>query len=215
MDQMKRCAIYARVSTDKQTTDNQRPALVQMAQARGWEIAEVFEEVGSSAKARPVFDRLLLGAHQGRYQVILVAALDRVGRSMVGNITSILSLDAIGVQVVSLREPWLDTQGPVRPLLLAIFGWIAEQERLQLVERVKAGLDRARREGKHIGRRPIEVDLGKALAFRSNGLSIRKAARELGCSSSKLHSLLQSHDEIAAATAGSAPVHQPLQNEGA
>src|SRR5467141_1966984 len=92
-----------------------------------------------------------------------------LGRSMVGNLQAVLELDRIGVQIVSVREPWLDTSGPVRSLLIAIFSWVAEQERSRLIERTRAGLDRARREGKRIGRPRVRVDLTKALALKGEG----------------------------------------------
>jgi DNA invertase Pin-like site-specific DNA recombinase len=71
---------------------------------------------------------------------------------MVGNLADVLELDRIGVTVVSVRESWLDTGGPVRSLLIAIFSWVAEQERARLIERTKAGLAAARRKGKRLGR---------------------------------------------------------------
>jgi putative DNA-invertase from lambdoid prophage Rac len=80
-------------------------------------------------------------ARRGSFDVLLVWALDRVGRSMVDNLRDVLELGRLGVQIVSLREPWLDTGGPVRDLLLAIFSWVAQQERLRFVERTKAGID--------------------------------------------------------------------------
>src|SRR6516165_8246903 len=72
---------------------------------------------------------------------------------MTGAINTVLELDRLGVPVLSVREGWLDTSGPVRPLLVAILGWVAEQERTRLIERVHAGLERARRQGKALGAR--------------------------------------------------------------
>jgi hypothetical protein len=74
---------------------------------------------------------------------------------MVSNLQAVLDLDRCGVQVVSIREPWLDTGSAVRPLLIAIFGWVAEQERVTIVARTKAGLERARRSGARLGRPPL------------------------------------------------------------
>ncbi|MBF5046406.1 recombinase family protein [Aggregicoccus sp. 17bor-14] len=71
---------------------------------------------------------------------------------MPGAINTVLGLDRLGVPVVSVREPWLDNTGPVRSLLVAIFGWVAEQERSRLIERTRAGLARARAQGKRLGR---------------------------------------------------------------
>src|SRR5437016_2633180 len=102
----------------------------------------------------------------------------------------VLELDRIGIQVVSVREPWLDTSGPVRSLLIAIFSWCAEQERLRLIERTRAGLDRARRQGKRIGRPKATIDLERARALRAQGKSLREAAMALGVGTSTLHRLL-------------------------
>ena len=177
-----RAAIYARVSSadGRQTTANQVPELQRLAAARGFDAA-VYEEQESAAKARPVLEQMLAEARAGRIQAVVVWALDRVHRSMVGAITTVLELDRLGVQVISLKEPWLDTSGPVRSLLVAIFGWVAEQERTRLIERTKAGLERARAQGKRLGRPPCSpVLLGAAADHVAEGMSIRAAAKAAG-----------------------------------
>ncbi len=140
-----KAALYLRVSGDRQTLDNQRPDLEQLARARGLKIVAVYEEQASAARSRSCFDAMMRDAHRGAFDVLLVWALDRFGRSMVGNMAAVLDLDRRGVQVVSVREAWIDTRGPVRDLLVAIFSWVAEQERAQLVARTQAGLEHARR----------------------------------------------------------------------
>lgn len=120
-------ALYCRVSTDRQTATNQVDEVRRLAAARGYEPV-IYEEVESAAKARPVLDRMLTDVRAGRVQAVAVWALDRLHRSMVGSIQTVLELDRLGVPVLSVRETWLDTSGPVRPLLVAIFGWVAEQE---------------------------------------------------------------------------------------
>jgi len=95
------------------------------------------------------------------------------------------------VQVISLKESFLDTSGPVRPLLIAIFGWLAQQERERLVERTKVGLERARRQGKRIGRPRVRVDVTKALALQGEGKSIREIAMKLGVGAATLHRALR------------------------
>lgn len=179
---MKVAAVYLRVSTDRQTVENQRDEVERLARARGFDPV-VYEEVESAAKSRPVLDRLLADAHAGRVAAVAVWALDRMHRSMTGAINTVLQLDRLGVPVLSVREPWLDTSGPVRPLLVAIFGWVAEQERARLVERTKAGIERARREGKRIGRPPASPILLRAAAELMNaGMSMTAAARAKGVS---------------------------------
>ena len=187
---MTTAAVYLRVSTDRQTVQNQHADLLRLVQARGYEPA-VYEEVESAAKARPVLDRLLADARAGRVEAVAVWALDRLHRSMTGAINTVLELDRLGVRVLSLREPWLDTDSPVRPLLVAIFGWVAEQERTRLIERTRAGMARARREGKKIGRPRTSVVLLRAAATDVEaGMSRRAAAKARGISEAVLRAHL-------------------------
>jgi len=177
---MERAALYIRVSSDRQTGENQLAELRQLAAARGFEPI-IYEEVESAAKQRPVLDAMIADARAGRVRAILVWALDRLHRSMVGSIQTVLECDRIGVPVISVREPWLDTSGPVRPLLVAIFGWVAEQERARLIERTKAGLERARRQGKRLGRPPASpILLNAAADLVVSGVPIAEAARRKG-----------------------------------
>jgi putative DNA-invertase from lambdoid prophage Rac len=185
-----RAACYVRVSTDRQTIENQRAEVEQLARARGYEVV-FYEETESAAKKRPVFEQMLLDAKAGRIAAVAVWALDRLHRSMVGAINDVLELDRLGVQVLSVRESWLDTSGPVRSLLVAIFSWCAEMERMRLIERTRAGIERARRNGKRLGRPPCSPILlrGAADAVRA-GSSIRKAARTKGIPESSLRRFL-------------------------
>ena len=178
----KNAAIYLRVSTDEQTVDNQRPDLERVAAATGLAIVATYEERASAAKRRPSFDRMMTDARRGAFDVLLVWSLDRFGRSMAGNVNDALALDAVGVKIVSVREPWLDTGGPVRDLLLAIFSWVAEQELRRLVERTRAGIERARalgtRSGKPIGRprRLPAWDVERVRSMHAAGRSVRAIA---------------------------------------
>src|SRR5690349_5142372 len=101
-----RCAIYLRVSGDRQTVENQRPECEQLARARGYEVVEVFEEQESAAKKRPAFEAMMGGARRGRFTVVVLWALDRFGRSFVKNILDVKELDRLGVATVSVREAW-------------------------------------------------------------------------------------------------------------
>jgi DNA invertase Pin-like site-specific DNA recombinase len=125
---------------------------------------------------------------------------------MVGNVQQILELDRLGVEVVSLREPWLDTRGPVRQLLIAIFSWVAEEERRQISARSQAGVDRARRQGKHVGRPRAHIDHDQAVRLRAQGQSIRQVASKLGVSSSVLHRALTAVPKV--------PPNQPSPERG-
>jgi DNA invertase Pin-like site-specific DNA recombinase len=177
-----RAAIYLRVSKSdgSQSVENQRPEVEQLARARSFEVVQVYEEQASAAKHRPVFEQMLKDARRGLFNALVIWSLDRFGRSMVGNLQDVLELDRLGVTVVSVRESWLDTGSPVRSLLVAIFSWVAEQERTRLVERTKAGLQAARRRGAKIGRPRRRVDLDRARELRVAGQSLRAVAKELG-----------------------------------
>ena len=182
---MKRVVTYTRVSTDEQTVDNQEPEVEALAARRG-EVVRRFTETGSAAKVRPAFDAMLKAARQGKFDVLVVWAIDRFGRSMVGNMTDLLELDRLGVQVVSVRETWLDTAGPTRNLLVAVFSWCAEQERNRLIERTKAGMERARRlgtkSGKKIGRPRARLNVADARSMLAEGKSQRAVAGVMGVS---------------------------------
>ena len=181
----KNAAVYLRVSTDEQSVDNQRPDLERVAEARGLAIVATYEERASAAKRRPSFDRMMTDARRGAFDVLLVWSIDRFGRSMAGNVNDALALDDAGVKIVSVREPWLDTGGPVRDLLLAIFSWVAEQEIRRLVERTNAGIERARlkgtKSGKPIGRPPrlLHAEVERAVALHANGRSVRAIANAM------------------------------------
>lgn len=188
---MTRAAIYLRVSKGEQHTDNQRPDVDRIVEKRGLEVVDVYEDSISAAKRRPEFDRMIKDARRGRFDVLVIWALDRFGRSMVGNLQVVLDLDRRGIETVSVQETWLDTGGPVRELLIAIFSWIAEQERARLIERTNAGLDRAKRKGVRLGRPQTRVDVWQAQRLLSGGASLRKVANELGVPLGTLHRALE------------------------
>lgn len=181
----KRVTVYMRVSTDEQDAANQEPEVMQLAKARG-DVVTVYTEQGSAQKHRPEFERMLKDAKRGKFDVLVIWAIDRFGRSMHGNLADAVTLDTAGVRLVSVKESWLDTTGPTRNLLLAIFSWVAEQELARLVERTKAGIDKARRHGtksgKRIGRPRIQVDVDQALALLGAKTSVRQTAKMMSVS---------------------------------
>jgi putative DNA-invertase from lambdoid prophage Rac len=175
-------AVYVRASTGRQDPANQGPDCARLAVARGLRIARTYTEWASAGGRRPVFEELVDDARRGAFGVVVVWALDRFGRSMVGNVRVLLELDRLGVKVVSVREPWLDTGGPVRDLLVSIFSWVAEQESRRLGERTRAGLDRARARGAHLGRprRTITAsELARARKLQKDGATLRFIAQRL------------------------------------
>lgn len=124
-------AAYLRVSTDAQTVENQRPDVEAFCATRGWTLTKLYTEtVSGAARRRPVFDKMVEEARRGGFEAVVVWRLDRFGRSMLANMDSVRLLDAAGVGVVSVKEPWLNTaEGPLRNLLIAVFSYVAEVER--------------------------------------------------------------------------------------
>ena len=148
-------AIYARVSTDRQDTGNQTLILQDWLKSRGWELAAVYEEQESAWKAghQRVLSRLINDARLGKFKQVVVWALDRLSREGITGISSVWNrLGEYHVRLISHEEQWTESPNEVTPLLLAIFGWIANMESKRRSERTKAGLLNARHGGKVLGR---------------------------------------------------------------
>ena len=154
----KRAAIYARTSTLDQPTQNQVYDLQPLARQRGLEVVKVYADQISGARARrPGLDPLMTDARQGKFEVLLVWAADRVARSVSHFLLVLDELHHLGVELASYRES-LDTAGPLGRAVVVIVAAIAELERSLITERVRAGLRRARLEGRRIDRPPLPVD---------------------------------------------------------
>jgi len=178
---MTRSAVYVRVSTKEQTTENQERELRQWAERLGFEVVAVYADTRSGARSdRAALAAVLTAAHRREFDVLLVWALDRVSREGIGRMVGYVEqLRTAGIRVLSHQEPWLDTGGPVGELVLAIFAWVAKQERERIGERVRAGQTRARAQGVHIGRRPRLVDVEEVRRRRAAGHGWRRIARAL------------------------------------
>ena len=179
-----RAAIYARVSTFDQEPENQLAELRRYVQARGWEAVEhVDRGVSGEKDRRPALDVLLSDARRRRFDVLVVWRLDRLGRNLRHLILLLDELSALGVAFVSLQEG-IDATTPAGRLQLHILGAIAEFERARIAERVTAGLQRARNEGKRLGRPHAQVPMDRVASVQH--LSLRDAAACLGVSRSTL-----------------------------
>jgi DNA invertase Pin-like site-specific DNA recombinase len=178
-----RAALYARVSTTDQTCENQLLELRRYCEARGWRVWREFVDTGvSGAKdRRPALDELLGGARRRRFDVVVCWRLDRLGRNLRHLILLLDDLHALGVAFVSLSEG-IDATTPAGRLQLHVLGAIAEFERARIVERVRAGLARARSQGVRLGRPVERIPADRLAAVR--GLSVRQAAKALGVSRS-------------------------------
>jgi DNA invertase Pin-like site-specific DNA recombinase len=173
---MKTVALYLRVSTLDQHPETQLHDLRAMAHQRGFEIvAEYTDRISGTKAKRPGLDELLREARRGRFQVVLVWASDRIARSVRHFLEVLDELNHLNIEYVSFREN-LDTGGPLGRAVVIIIGAIAELERNLIVERVRAGMRRARLEGRHIGRRPVDIDRVAVLRERDRGQSLSQIA---------------------------------------
>ena len=152
-----RVALYSRVSTSSQTSENQRLELRAYAEARTWTAVEYTDTISGAADKRPGLDALMNDARRRKFSTVVVWSLDRLGRSLPHLVSLIAELEAVGVALVSLREG-LDLSTAAGKLQLHILAALASFERERLRERTIAGLQRARSQGKRIGRprtRPV------------------------------------------------------------
>jgi DNA invertase Pin-like site-specific DNA recombinase len=178
---MIRAAIYARVSTADQTTDNQLLALRSFSGARGWNTTEYTDTGVSGVKdQRPALDAMLRAARTRKIDVITVTKLDRLARSTHQLVSLGRELQALGVDLVVLDQS-IDTTTPSGRLLFHVLAAIAEFERDLIRDRVVAGMKRARAQGRRIGRpRVHRVDAEQAGELLASGLGLRAVARQLG-----------------------------------
>lgn len=182
--QLKRAVIYARVSTDQQTTDNQLKELRAVARHMGWKLdGEYIDHGVSGAKGRdqrPAYDRLCKAAVRREFDVIMAWSVDRLGRSLRHLVDFLGEIHAKGVDLY-LHQQGIDSTTPAGKALFQMCGVFAEFERAMIQERVKAGLARARAQGKKLGRPRVALEIErKILKARGKGKGIKKIAREMG-----------------------------------
>lgn len=197
----KRAALYVRVSTDRQTIDNQIAKLTEVATARGWLIVATFSDAGISGakgrKDRPGLDTMLKEAQRHKFDVVMSWAIDRMGRSLIDLLDTIRHLEACRVDLY-LDQQQIDTTTPAGKLMFQVCGAFAEFERSMIRERVHAGLRRAVANGKVLGRPLNDPDaVGKARGELAKGIGIGKVARSVGLGVGTVHKLAR---EMAAAS---------------
>jgi len=175
-----RVGLYARVSThDQQTLPLQIRAMCEYAAKRGWIIAAQIKEVGSGSSQREMRETLLASARRREIDVVLVWRLDRWGRSVADLVSTLQELQHLGVGFVSLTEA-LDLTTPAGRAMAGLLSVFAEFERDILRERVRAGLDHARQQGKRLGRPPSVIhQAAKARKLHRQGISKSEIARRL------------------------------------
>lgn len=186
----KRAAIYARVSTDGQTTENQLRELRVVAERNGWPIVQEFVDQGiSGAKGReqrPAFDALWKGATRREFDVVMVWAVDRLGRSLSNLVNFLSEIHAKKIDLFIFQQG-IDTTTPAGKALFGMMGVFAEFERSMIQERVKAGIKRVRAKGQRWGWRTIEETspalCTRMLELRREGLGMGAIGKQVGLSS--------------------------------
>ncbi len=192
---IKRAAIYARVSTDEQTSVNQLMELRAVAEHCGWVLVAEYTDNGvSGAKGRdkrPGFDALCKAAVRREFDVVLAWSVDRLGRSLQHLVAFLGEIHAKGVDLY-LHQQGVDTTTPAGKALFQMMGVFAEFERAMIQERVKAGLARARAQGKTLGRPRVHVSMETAIReARCAGKGIRQISRDLQVSTYVVRRVVQ------------------------
>ncbi len=192
-------AIYARVSTrDKgQDCENQLRELreyISGRQTEGWNVvAEYVDHASGGISDREHFSRLFADTAQRRFDLVLFWSLDRFSREgVLETLQHLQRLSNHGVNWFSLKEEYLNSVGMFRDAVLSILATIAKQERVRLSERVKAGLDRARSEGKALGRPSAIVNRDRIIDLRNEGLPFWQIGERLGVSKPTVGRILES-----------------------
>ncbi len=178
----RRAAIYARTSTGEQTPENQLLRLREVAARAGWVIVQEYAETASGAsRARPGLDRMMRDAARRRFDVVMAWDVSRLGRSLRDLVDLFETLRSLGCDLF-LEQQALDTSTPAGRALLQMSGVFAEFERAMIVERTKAGMARARAQGKRIGRPPASPAMEAAIrTLRAKGIGMDRIARQLRC----------------------------------
>jgi DNA invertase Pin-like site-specific DNA recombinase len=185
---MKRAVLYLRVSTLDQTTANQEGALREVSARIGCEITKVYKDHGISGvkgrDKRPAFDALCRAAARREFDVVMAWSVDRLGRSLQDLVGFLSELHSLGIDLF-LHQQGLDTTSASGKAMFGMMGVFAEFERAMIQERVKAGLARARSEGKTLGRPPIDQKTVQAIQSALKGKDrpgVRQIAAQLGVS---------------------------------
>ena len=193
MRDMKKVALYARVSTKNGWQDpaTQLGPLREYAASRGLTVVQEYVDRGVSGakEKRPSLDALMDDARRGQFDGVLVWKFDRFARSTRHLVTALEEFQKLGIHFVSLTEA-IDTSTPMGRMVFTVLGAVAELERSLIVERVNAGLIRAKKEGKTLGRPRVIVNRDKVARLKTEGLSVRAIAQQLGVSKSTVQNLL-------------------------
>ena len=189
----KRVAVYARVSTKAgQHPETQLVALREYARNRDLQIVAEYVDVGiSGAKdTRPQLERLMKHARQQQFDVVLVARFDRFARSVRHLVMALDEFHSLGIDFVSLSEA-IDTSTPMGKMVFTVIAAVAELERSLIRERVVMGLQRAKAQGKKLGRPQASLDVEEAVRLRAKGLSYQQIGERYGVSRTTVSEVLR------------------------
>ena len=194
---MKKAAIYVELATSDQRVESQLYDLRELAAQRGLEVVQEYQDCGISGlrARRPGLDALMGDARKRKFSVILVAAFDRVARSVRHFLQIIDELESLGVVFISRREQ-VDTSGMMGRLFLTLIASIAELESDLIRERVRAGMRRARLEGRQIGRSRLDVDREQIVIDRRSGLSLTQVASKHSISRASVCRLMNAANRV-------------------
>ena len=193
---MKRVALYLRVSTNNghQTTENQLRELTAIAKAAGWKIVATFEDKISGAKGRdkrPGLDALMKAATKREFDMVAAWSVDRLGRSLQHLVQLFAEFQSLGVDLY-LHQQHVDSSTPSGRALLQMSGVFAEFERAILLERIGAGLARAKAQGKQLGRpRAKGASDAAILKLRSRGIGMDAIRKQLGCGMGRVQAVIK------------------------
>lgn len=193
----KRVCIYARVSTCQQTTENQIQALKEVAERAGYQIVKIYSDDGISGSKgredRPALNQLMKDAVNRQFEMVMCWSIDRLGRSITNLIEIMNELNELKIDMFFSQQS-IDTQTSSGRMIFGIFSSLASFEREMIRDRVKAGLDRARKNGVKLGRPTVVNDGIKSavLVLREKGLGIREICRKLGIGCGTYYSVVKS-----------------------
>jgi DNA invertase Pin-like site-specific DNA recombinase len=189
-----RVAIYARISTKRhgQDVETQLMPLREYAKNRGLAVHSEYIDAGVSGSkdSRPRLDELMKDARARRFDAVIVARFDRFARSTRHLVTALEEFQALGIHFISLSES-IDTSTPMGKMVFTVLSAVAELERNIIRERVMAGLDRARKQKKQLGRPRRIFDRQKAIWLHREGNSIRDIATTLGIGKDTIHAAIR------------------------
>jgi DNA invertase Pin-like site-specific DNA recombinase len=191
---MKRVALYCRVSTVDQHPESQLLDLKKFVADRGdLHIVETYTDHGVSGtrSRRPALDKMLADARRHRFDTVIVWSVDRLARSTRHLLQVLDELSGLGIEFLSQREAALNTNGPLGRAVVVIVSAMAELERCIMIERVRAGMRRARMEGTRLGRAPLDIDRAAIVRDRQSGMSLTAVSRKWGVSRSLVCKLVK------------------------